>query len=38
MRIAKHAFPFFILMLLTTAILTIFPQIALYLPQLMVGK
>jgi len=38
MRIAKHAFPFFLLMLLTTAILTLFPQIALYLPQMMTVK
>ncbi|MGD8368174.1 MAG: TRAP transporter large permease subunit [Desulfobacterales bacterium] len=38
MRIAKHAFPFFLLMLLTTAILTVFPEIALFLPKLMVGK
>jgi len=38
MNIAKYAFPFFFLMLLTTAILTIFPEIALYLPNLMVGK
>lgn len=38
MRIAKHAFPFFLLMLLTTAILTVFPQIAMFLPELMVGK
>jgi TRAP-type C4-dicarboxylate transport system permease large subunit len=33
--IAKAAFPFFLLMILTTALLTIFPQIALYLPGLM---
>ena len=38
MRIAVYALPFFFLMLLTTAILTIFPEIALYLPQLMVTK
>jgi len=37
-RIARYAFPFFILMLLTTAILTLFPQIALWLPQMMVTK
>ncbi len=37
-KIAKYALPFFFLMLLTTAILTIFPEIALYLPQLMTGK
>lgn len=35
--IAIYALPFFILMLATTAIITIFPQIALYLPQLMSG-
>jgi C4-dicarboxylate transporter DctM subunit len=38
MKIAGYALPFFFLMLLTTAILTIFPEIALYLPQLMVSK
>ena len=37
-KIAKYAFPFFLLMLFTTAILTIFPEIALILPKLMVGK
>ena len=37
-RIARYAFPFFLLMLLTTAILTVFPQIALYLPNLMTVK
>ena len=37
-RIAKHALPFFFLMLLTTAILTIFPEIALYLPKFMTAK
>ncbi|MDY6790128.1 MAG: TRAP transporter large permease subunit [Thermodesulfobacteriota bacterium] len=37
-QIAKYAFPFFLLMLITTAILTIFPEIALILPKLMVGK
>ncbi len=36
--IAKYALPFFFLMLLTTAIITIFPEIALFLPKLMVGK
>ena len=35
MTIARYAMPFFFLMLLTTAILTIFPEIALYLPTLM---
>ncbi len=34
-RIARHALPFFFLMLLTTVILTVFPQIALFLPHLM---
>ncbi|MBW2562951.1 MAG: TRAP transporter large permease subunit [Deltaproteobacteria bacterium] len=38
LNIAKYAFPFFLLMLFTTAILTIFPEIALILPRLMVGK
>ena len=38
MKIARYALPFFFLMLLTTAVLTLFPQIALYLPQLMIGK
>ena len=37
-KIAKYAFPFFLLMLFTTAILTMFPEIALILPRLMVGK
>jgi len=37
-NIARYALPFFFLMLLTTAILTVFPQIALYLPELMVAK
>ena len=35
MKIAHYALPFFFLMLLTTAILTVFPEIALYLPNLM---
>ena len=38
LNVARYAFPFFLLMLLTTAILTVFPEIALYLPNLMVGK
>ncbi|RLB90556.1 MAG: C4-dicarboxylate ABC transporter permease [Deltaproteobacteria bacterium] len=38
MKIAGYALPFFFLMLLTTAILTLFPQIALYLPELMAAK
>ena len=37
-QIARYALPFFFLMLLTTAILTIFPNIALYLPNLMLTK
>lgn len=36
--IARFAMPFFLLMLLTTAIITIFPEIALYLPKLMANK
>ena len=38
LNIAKYAFPFFLLMLFTTAIITVFPEIALILPRLMVGK
>ncbi|THB80661.1 MAG: TRAP transporter large permease subunit [Desulfobacteraceae bacterium] len=38
MNIAKYALPFFFLMLLTTAILTLFPDIALVLPDLMSAK
>ena len=37
-QIARYALPFFFLMLLTTAILTIFPDIALFLPNLMLTK
>jgi C4-dicarboxylate transporter DctM subunit len=37
-RIAVYALPFFFLMLLTTAIVTLFPDIALYLPNLMAAK
>lgn len=37
-KIARYALPFFFLMLLTTAILTIFPDIALFLPNLMSNK
>ena len=37
-KVAKYALPFFFLMLLTTAILTIFPNIALFLPNLMTIK
>ena len=36
--VARYAFPFFLLLLLTTAIVTVLPEIALYLPKLMVGK
>ena len=38
MPIARYALPFFFLMLLTTAIITIFPEVALFLPRLMVAK
>ncbi len=38
MKIAGYALPFFFLMLITTAIITMFPEIALYLPELMTGK
>ncbi len=38
LTIAKHALPFFFLMLFTTAILTVFPEIALFLPKLMTVK
>jgi tripartite ATP-independent transporter DctM subunit len=37
-QIAKYALPFFFLMLFTTAILTVFPEIALILPKLMTVK
>ena len=37
-KVARYALPFFFLMLLTTAILTIFPNIALFLPNLMTLK
>ena len=37
-KVARYALPFFFLMLLTTAILTIFPNIALFLPNLMTIK
>ena len=37
-RIARYALPFFFLMLFTTAIITIFPEIALILPNIMIGK
>ncbi len=38
LKIAKYALPFFFLMLFTTVILTLFPQIALFLPQIMIAK
>ncbi len=38
LNIARYALPFFFLMLFTTAIITVFPQIALFLPQLMIGN
>ena len=37
-QVAKYALPFFFLMILTTAILTLYPEIVLFLPKLMVGK
>ncbi|UCD89071.1 MAG: TRAP transporter large permease subunit [Desulfobacterales bacterium] len=37
-RIARYAFPFFLLMLFTTAIITVFPEITLFLPKLMTTK
>ena len=36
-EIAIYALPFFFLMVLTTAIITVFPEIVLYLPRLMSG-
>lgn len=36
--IARVAFPFFLLMGFTTAIITVFPQIALFLPQFLMAK
>ncbi|MEE8416123.1 MAG: TRAP transporter large permease subunit [Desulfobacterales bacterium] len=38
LKIARYALPFFFLMLFTTVILTLFPQIALFLPQIMIAK
>jgi C4-dicarboxylate transporter, DctM subunit len=35
--IAKATFPFFIILCIGTALITIFPQITLYLPNLMIG-
>jgi C4-dicarboxylate transporter, DctM subunit len=37
-KIARYSLPFFFLMLLTTVIITIFPEIALFLPNLMTVK
>ena len=37
-KVARYALPFFFLMLLTTAVLTLFPKIALFLPNLMTMK
>ena len=37
-KIARYALPFFFLMLLTTAIITLFPDIALFLPNVMTAK
>jgi TRAP-type C4-dicarboxylate transport system permease large subunit len=37
-KIARYALPFFFLMLLTTAIITLFPEIALFLPNVMTAK
>lgn len=38
LNIARYALPFFTLMLLVTAIITLFPEIVLYLPKIMIGK
>ncbi len=37
-KIARYALPFFFLMLFATAIITVFPQIALFLPTVMSGQ
>ena len=37
-RIARYAMPFFLLMLFTTALITVFPDIALVVPHLMAGQ
>jgi tripartite ATP-independent transporter DctM subunit len=37
-KIAKAAFPFFVIMLIAAVLLTVFPEIALYLPNRMIGK
>ena len=36
--VARAAFPFFLIMLLVTALLTVFPEIALFLPGRMIAK
>jgi C4-dicarboxylate transporter DctM subunit len=36
--IARASLPFFFIMLLATILLTVFPDIALYLPNRMIGK
>ena len=36
--IAKAALPFFLIMLLATVLLTVFPEIAMFLPNRMIGK
>jgi len=36
--VARSAFPFFLIMLLATVLLTLFPEIALFLPNRMIGK
>ena len=37
-EIARDAFPFFLLLVLATAILTLFPEIALWIPQTMLAR
>ncbi|MDZ7710755.1 MAG: TRAP transporter large permease subunit [Roseovarius sp.] len=37
-QIARHAFPFFLLLVAATAILTLFPEIALWIPQTMLAR
>ncbi|WP_104018703.1 TRAP transporter large permease [Roseovarius nitratireducens] len=37
-EIARHAFPFFLLLVAATAILTLFPEIALWIPQTMLAR
>jgi TRAP-type C4-dicarboxylate transport system permease large subunit len=38
LKIARYAFPFFLIMCLATVLLTVFPEIVLFLPQYMVVK